>query len=59
MRIAQRQIDFVALHGGFEADALDFQFLDKPLADALDHVVEEGAAQAVQRLGLGILALRG
>ena len=58
MGITQQQVDLVALDGGLEADALDFQLLDKALAHALDHVIDEGAAQAVQRLGLGILAVR-
>jgi hypothetical protein len=57
MGIAQRQIDLAIDDGGFEADALDFQFLDKALADALDHVIDEGAAQAVQRLGLRVFAV--
>ena len=43
--------------GGLEADALDFQLLDKAFADALDHIVDEGAAQAVQGLGLGVVAV--
>src|SRR2546423_7870218 len=33
MRIAETQVDGTALYGGFEADALDFEFLDKAFAD--------------------------
>ena len=47
----------LALDGGLEADALDFQLLDKAFADALDHIIDDGAAQAVQGPGLGVLAL--
>jgi hypothetical protein len=43
--------------GGLETDALDFQLLDETFGHALDHVVDERAAQAVQRLGLRVLAV--
>jgi hypothetical protein len=42
--------------GGLETDALNLQLLDKTFGHALDHVVDERAAQAVQRLGLRVLA---
>ncbi len=57
MRVAQVEIDVLALDGGFEADALNLEFLHKTLADALDHIIDERAAQAVQRLGLRIVAI--
>ena len=50
----QRQVDHLAGDGSLEADALDFQFFHETVRDPLDHVVEQGAAEAVQRFGLGI-----
>ena len=41
-----------------ETNALNFQLLDKTFDDAFgDHVVDQGAAQAMQCLGLGIVAI--
>ena len=57
MRIAERQVHDLALNGGLETDALNFEFLDKTFGHALDHVVDERAAQAVQRLGLRVIAV--
>jgi hypothetical protein len=57
MRITERQVHDLALNGGLEADALDFELLDEAFGHALDHVVDERAAQAVQRLGLRVIAL--
>ena len=57
MREPKREAQLFSLDGGLETDALNLQFLDKTFGDALDHVVDEGAAQAVQGLGLGVVAL--
>ena len=57
VRITEAQVDDLALDGGLETDALDLQLLDKTVAHALDHVVDQRAAQAVQRLGLRIVAV--
>ena len=59
MRIAQAQVHDLALDGGLETDALDLQLLHETFAHALDHVVDERAAQAVQRLGLARRRPRG
>ena len=59
MRIAEAQVDDLALHGGLETDALNFELLDEAFADAFDHVVDQRPAQAMQRLGLRVVALRG
>src|SRR5208282_4533278 len=57
MGIAEGEVDVAALDDGLEADALDFELFDKAFADSLDHVIDDGAAQAVQGPGLGVLAL--
>src|SRR5204863_1828056 len=57
VRIAEAQVDGLTLNGSFETDALDFELLHEPFADAADHVVNERAAEAVQRFGLGVIAL--
>src|SRR5208282_3064111 len=57
MRVTERHVDNFALHGGLETDALDFELLDETLGHTLDHVVDERAAQAVQRLGLRVIAV--
>ena len=48
-----------ASDGGFEADAVDFELLDIALADTLDHVVDDGATEAVEGLGRRIIAVAG
>ena len=40
MRKTERQVHHVALNGGFEADALNFELFDKAIGHALDHVVD-------------------
>src|SRR6185295_1060421 len=57
MRIAEAEIHILALNGGFETDALDLQLLAETFAHATHHVIHQGAAESVQRLGLGIIAL--
>ena len=56
MRKTECQVHHLALNGGLEADALDFELFDEAIGHALDHVVDEGAAQAVQSLGLRVVA---
>ena len=50
MRVTEAQVQVLALDGGLETDALDFEFLDETFAHALDHVVEDRAAQAMEGL---------
>src|SRR5260221_9555502 len=57
MRITERKVHHLARDGGLETDALDLQLLDKTFGDALDHVVDERAAQAMQRLRLRVFAV--
>src|SRR6185312_5953660 len=44
VRIAEGHVHGLALHGGLETDALDFELLHETFADALDHVVDEHIA---------------
>src|SRR6185295_20079672 len=55
MGITEIQIDDVTLNRGLEPNALNFQLLDKTIGHALDHVMDERAAQTVQGLGLRVL----
>src|SRR6185312_2870909 len=57
VRIAEGHVHGLALHGGLETDALDFELLHETFADALDHVVDQRAAEAVQRFRLRVFAL--
>src|SRR5579875_4163172 len=47
--VADRQLDAFVLGRGLVADAFDFQTLLVALGDALDHVGDQTARQAVQR----------
>lgn len=53
--LAQAQIEDRTLDSGTEADAYDFQFLDKSLGNTLNHVADEGTAGAVKRTMRAIL----
>ena len=53
VREAERELDVRALRGGTVADALDFEPLLVALRDALDHVRDERARQAVERAVVG------
>src|SRR5271170_851710 len=57
MRIAEAQVDAFALDDGLETDALNAEPFHETFTDALDHVIDQGAAQTVHGLGLGIVAL--
>ena len=48
VRVADLQLEVVALERGAVADALDLEPLLEALRDALDHVRDQGARQAVQ-----------
>jgi len=48
---------FFARHCGLEANTVDLELFHEPVAHAFDHVVEQRAAQAVQRARLGVLTL--
>src|SRR5699024_10123524 len=52
MREAQRQDQLVALLGGTVADALDLEVFLEAFGDTDDHVVDDGAGQAVEAAGL-------
>jgi hypothetical protein len=45
---SEGKIEVLALDGGAEADAVDFQVLDESLGDADDHVLDEAAGGAVK-----------
>src|SRR5215468_3029511 len=49
MREAEAQVEVRSLNGRPETDTFDFQFLDEPFADSLDHVVHETTRKSVQR----------
>ena len=51
--VAEGEVQGGALDGGLEADALDLELLGEALAHAPHHVVQHGASQAVEGLGLG------
>src|SRR6185295_11619016 len=48
MRVAQRQLEVLALELGPVADALDLEPLLEALGDPLDHVGDQAAGEAVQ-----------
>ena len=49
MRLAKIQVQRLALHGGFEPDALDFQLALEPLVDSRDHIGHQSAGKTVER----------
>src|SRR5208283_4906284 len=51
--------EVAARHRGLEADALNFELLDETLADAAHHVVDQRAAEPMERLGARVIALSG
>lgn len=51
MRIAEVQLKDGSLHGRLESDALNFQFLHVAAGNADDHVIDQRAAETVQRSG--------
>ena len=55
MRIAQRQVQLVVLHGGAIADAFHQENLLEALGDANDHIVDQRAVQTMHRaMGLAV-----
>ena len=50
-------VHVVARHRSLEADALNLKLLNETFAHAADHVVHQGAAQAMQRFGVRVIAL--
>jgi len=52
---AQGKVQIAALDGGAKTHTVDFQFLHKTLGYAEDHVLDEAAGSAVQRLVLALL----
>src|SRR5262249_43954670 len=57
VRIPEAEVYILTLDRGFEAHALNLEFLDEAFANATDHVIDQGAAEAMKGLGLGIIAL--
>src|SRR6202030_1705086 len=55
VRVADVQLEIVALQGGAVADALDLELLLEPLRDAFDHVRDQRAGETVQRAVLAAL----
>ena len=59
MRVTEIQRDDVASNCRLETNAVDLKLLAETVTHSLDHVVDEGAAQSMQRLGLRVFALAG
>jgi hypothetical protein len=59
MGVPEIEGDRFALNRRFESDAVDLEFSDEPITDAFDHVIHEGAGEAVHGLGFGVLAVAG
>src|SRR5262249_48621108 len=57
VRIPETEIHGITLDRRFESDALDFELFAKAFAHAANHVIDQCAAQTVQRLCLGVVAL--
>src|SRR5687768_6069000 len=57
MRVAEREVDLLALQLGAVADADDVELLLEALGDAVDGVGHQAARQAVELLQLGVIAL--
>src|SRR6478736_661097 len=54
VRETEAQVHDLAGDGSLETDALNLKLLDEAVRDALDHVIDERAAQTMQRLSLRI-----
>src|ERR1017187_1910242 len=57
MRIAQTHVYVIARHSGLETDALNLKFLDETFTDTADHIIDQGAAEAMQRFGPRVIAV--
>src|SRR6266516_4284252 len=57
MRVSKAEVDGFTRNCGFKANALNLELLNKTFTYTPDHVVDQGAAEAVQRFGLSVISL--
>jgi hypothetical protein len=51
VRVAEREVELLALEGGLEADALNLEILDEAFGGTLHHAGDDGAGGAIHGTG--------